>query len=225
MGFIDIFVKPDEGNKKDTKKVENSKPQIQEDVIPQAPISIPQVQSSPVVGSNEAINENKKVLWKTLIDRNLPGPDMLEVLNTAGSLKGMGMTREKELEASCRMLKNQYPNFTKEILLNSVDTYIGFINEELEDGTRQFAKKREDTVGSKEATIRSLEKDNNDIEAQIAELRKKQNENNSRITSLRSEVAKEAGDLEKQESVFKSSIVAVIEELNENKKLMSNLNI
>lgn len=228
MSFIDIFIKREEEIKQEQQPAHNDNSSAERPVSPEEiSISPANVTSSmdSVGETDELLSENKKMLWQTLTDRNLPGPDMLELLNTASSLHGMGMTKDKEFEAAFRMLRTQYPTFTKENLLESVNTYIGFINEELEDGTKQFAERRHKEIGGKEDNIAMLEQNNVDIEEQIKELKMKLQENNDNIAALRAEVAVEASKLDYSEGMFRNSVNAVIAELNENKKIMETINI
>lgn len=222
MSFIDIFIKREEELAQEQPAKQEAAPAQQNTTVqPTANVN----NTFPVGDTAELITENKKMLWQTLSDRNLPGPDMLELLNTASSLHGMGMSKDKEFEAAYRMLRTQYPTFTKENLLESVETYIGFIHEELEDGTKQFQERREKVIGSKEGDIANLQKTNLNIEAKITELKKKLEENTATIAALQAEVTAENAKLEYSEGMFKQSVNAVIDELNENKKIMATLNI
>lgn len=97
--------------------------------------------------SNESVNITEtnetivKNLWQVLIDKNLLGPDYLEVKNTAAALQTMNLPLDKCHEAAFRTLNAPNPDFTKQKLLDSIDTYIDFIKQEQSDGKKDVILK------------------------------------------------------------------------------------
>ena len=180
-------------------------------------------------GENSSITEvnnvKKKRLWETLIKRNLPGPDMLELKSYSASLESMGLTQEKRYEAAFKMLKAQYPDFTKEKLLQSIDTYIRYINEEIESGRNQYATKRKQTIGAKQKTLDDMVKENERILKQLEELQKRNKELTNEIEKLKAEITASTKEIAHDEQVFINSANSVICDLMTDKEEMSAINV
>lgn len=249
MSLKDLFIKPESDPKKAGNKqpvnnnTRNTNPspthtapsRPEPEPAPQEPIStidmnsiIPEPSAeqtendSPITEIN---NVKKKRLWETLIKRNLPGPDMLELKSYSASLESMGLSQEKRYEAAFKMLKAQYPDFTKDKLLKSIDTYIGFVNEEIESGRSQYAEKRRQTVGEQQKKLDNMVKDNQQIEKQLAELQKRNKELTNEIEKLKVEITAATKEIAHDEQVFINSANSVICDLITDKKEMSNINV
>lgn len=178
--------------------------------------------TSPITEVN---NVKKKRLWETLIKRNLPGPDMLELKSYSASLESMGLSQEKRYEAAFKMLKAQYPDFTKEKLLKSIDTYISYVNEEIESGRNQYAAKRKQTIGTQQKNLDNMVKENNHIEQQLIELQKKNKELTNEIEKLKAEITVATKEIAHDEQVFINSANSVICDLMTDREEMSNINV
>lgn len=249
MSLKDLFIKPESDPKKTGNKqpvnnnTRNTNPspthtapsRPEPEPAPQEPIStidmnsiIPEPSAeqtendSPITEIN---NVKKKRLWETLIKRNLPGPDMLELKSYSASLESMGLSQEKRYEAAFKMLKAQYPDFTKDKLLKSIDTYISFVNEEIESGRSQYAEKRRQTVGEQQKKLDNMVKDNQQIEKQLAELQKRNKELTNEIEKLKVEITAANKEIAHDEQVFINSANSVICDLITDKKEMSNINV
>lgn len=255
MSLKDLFIKPENepkktGNKqpvndnaRDNARNTNSspsynapsRPEPEPAPAPQEPVSsidmdsiIPdstpeqEATDSPITEVN---NVKKKRLWETLIKRNLPGPDMLELKSYSASLESMGLSLDKRYEAAFKMLKAQYPDFTKEKLLKSIDTYISFVNEEIESGRMQYAEKRKQTVGEQQKRLENMIKDNQQVEKQLEELQKRNKELTNEIEKLKVEVTAATKEIAHDEQVFINSANSVICDLMTDKKEMSNINV
>lgn len=230
MSFRDLFIKPEANdqpsnrsskqNEKDEKKVreEEKKEEKQKD-LPKDTVSY-----SSEVGTEVSLDIQKKI-WKTLEDRNIPGPDMMELITYSASLETMGLQKDQRYIAAFNMLKAQYPNFDKATLVNSVDTYIGFVNEELASGRRQFKEKYKRDVEDKKTEIQSLEGNNKSILEQIEELKKKSEAITEKIKQITADVEVSEKEIAHNEQVFINTVNAVIEKLETDKNVMSNLNI
>ena len=122
MGFMDIFVKPEE-NKEVSPQQQSVKQQTpvqsQSTSVQQQTVTATQNFASPLVDnishmsvstpvstiSTNDVNENiVKDLWNVILNKNLPGPDYLEVVNSAAKLESMGLPEDKRYEAAFKML-------------------------------------------------------------------------------------------------------------------------
>lgn len=183
-----------------------------------APTAIDTAQSSEeIVGT----------ILDTLIAKNLPGPDYLELKNNASALGKTlaGLPENQILEASFNVLRNQYPELTKATILKSIDKYIEFVEEERKAGIAQSAAKRENTVGEKLRRVAQLKEDAKTLAAQIEEAKRKLDSTNSTIAGLEGTINSEEEKLRQKEQVFISSVEQVVKILTDDKTKISTLNI
>ena len=249
MSLKDLFIRPENNPKKQEnnrnvnnpntgnprKEENNNRPQPEPEPEPSAPTEqinmdniIPQPDPEAVDNTSpitEVNNVKKKRLWETLIKRNLPGQDMLELKSYSASLESMGLSQEKRYEAAFKMLKAQYPDFTKEKLLKSIDTYISYVNEEIESGRNQYAAKRKQTIGTQQKNLDNMVKENNRIEQQLIELQKKNKELTNEIEKLKAEITAATKEIAHDEQVFINSANSVICDLMTDREEMSNINV
>ena len=249
MSLKDLFIRPENNPKKQEnnrnvnnpntgnprKEENNNRPQPEPEPEPSAPTEqinmdniIPQPDPEAVDNTSpitEVNNVKKKRLWETLIKRNLPGQDMLELKSYSASLESMGLSQEKRYEAAFKMLKAQYPDFTKEKLLKSIDTYISYVNEEIESGRNQYAAKRKQTIGTQQKNLDNMVKENNRIEQQLIVLQKKNKELTNEIEKLKAEITAATKEIAHDEQVFINSANSVICDLMTDREEMSNINV
>ena len=236
MGFMDIFVKPEENKEVSPQQqsVKQQPPVQSQPEIMRSNFSTPVVDnvshmsvSTPVsTMSTNDINENiVKDLWNVILNKNLPGPDYLEVVNSAAKLESMGLPEDKRYEAAFKMLTASYPNFTKDDLLSSIDTYIGFIQEELVEGKKQCQEKRAANIGDRQMRIQQLNEHANSILLEIEKLQQEHKKSLESVKKLEAEVAEATQAIDREEIVFNNSVNVVLERLNSDKKTMSELNI
>lgn len=233
---MDIFVKPEE-NKEVSPQQQSVKQQTQ---VQSQPETVRSIFSAPVVDnvshmsvstpvstmSTNDVNENiVKDLWNVILNKNLPGPDYLEVVNSAAKLESMGLPEDKRYEAAFKMLTASYPNFTKDDLLSSIDTYIGFIQEELVEGKKQCQEKRAANIGDRQMRIQQLNEHANSILLEIEKLQQEHKKSLESVKKLEAEVTEATQAIDREEIIFNNSINVVLERLNSDKKTMSDLNI
>lgn len=245
MAFKDLFIKPDENSASTVQSSSNQKivqqpVQVQQTVNMQ-PQTVAGVQPSvdtftqntqPVTNNNSAItvtdapnDDIVKTLWNHLISSNLPGPDFLELKQNASALANLGLSVEKQYEGAFNVLKAQYPNFSKQVILDSIDTYIGLINNELAEGKKQCEDKRQKTIGDKQTRVEQLNETANNILQQIEDLKKQHSDVLASITNLQNEIASATQELNIQEQQFNNSINVVLNSLNSDKSKIASLSI
>lgn len=233
---MDIFVKPEENKEVSPQQqsVKQQPPVQSQPEIMRSNFSTPVVDnvshmsvSTPVsTMSTNDVNENiVKDLWNVILNKNLPGPDYLEVVNSAAKLESMGLPEDKRYEAAFKMLTASYPNFTKDDLLSSIDTYIGFIQEELVEGKKQCQEKRAANIGDRQMRIQQLNEHANSILLEIEKLQQEHKKSLESVKKLEAEVAEATQAIDREEIVFNNSVNVVLERLNSDKKTMSELNI
>ena len=233
---MDIFVKPEE-NKEVSPQQQSVKQQTQVQSQPEAvksnfsdPVvdNISHMSVSTPVSTMSTNDDNENIvkdLWNVILNKNLPGPDYLEVVNSAAKLESMGLPEDKRYEAAFKMLTASYPNFTKDDLLSSIDTYIGFIQEELVEGKKQCQEKRAANIGDRQMRIQQLNEHANSILLEIEKLQQEHKKSLESVKKLEAEVAEATQAIDREEIVFNNSVNVVLERLNSDKKTMSELNI
>lgn len=164
-------------------------------------------------------------IWEVIIARNLPGPDYLELKNNAAALDGMPLSEEQKLEASFKVIKKQYNGFSKKVILDSIDTYIGIVREEQENGRKQCEKLRKDTVGEKEARHAQLVETAENIRKQIEEYQKQLAETTAAVNGIEHEILTAKQEIDAKEQAFTSSINSVIAAFQTDKVKIASLNI
>jgi len=190
--------------------------------INSAPFVSQSNESVSITETNETIVKN---LWQVLIDKNLPGPDYLEVKNTAAALQTMNLPLDKCYEAAFRTLNASNPDFTKQKLLDSIDTYIDFIKQEQLDGKKECEKKRQVQIGEKTERVKQLVEHKKELEKQIKDLQEQVLQSDNSITQLQQDIELSTAEINKQEIIFNNSIECVIASLNNDKNIMNNLTI
>lgn len=244
MGLRDLFFKDDDKPKNNTGKgvseealhrndspVQNTNSytpaQNQSNNQPEVHIN-PDVllRDSNKVSADGEVSENAmRQLWQIMADRNLPGPDMLELKNFAASLESTGMPRDKRYEAAFLMLSSQYPNFSKATLLASVDTYIGYVKEELQNGRQQFNEKKQTLIGDQLNKLESMKQEAVSLKAQIEALQKRYDELQNSINNMNDEISNSTKNIAHDEEVFNNTINHFIDSLEDEKVVMSKLNV
>lgn len=226
MGFKELFIK--EEKNAESVKVENS-PTIVKEIIPKvesaAPVVNPMVRESTSTNSAFVDKEIESKIWDKIISKNLPGPDYIEFKNVAAGLVDITPDESMQMKGAFNVLKRTYPTFTKEIITNSIDTYITIVNEERELGLKECEGIRKTRIGDRVDTINNMKNSASEILKQIDELKKKYETINSDITKLELEVTDATNEIARKEEVFKNSVQSVIDTLNSDKAKVVNLNI
>ena len=222
MSFKSIFIKDDADN---TETPVGKHPDAS---ASETNGTCPQISASGLTSGQNAATESGdivKKLWQVLIDKNLPGPDYLEVKNTAAALSAMNLPLDKCYEAAFRTLNASNPNFTKDVLLKSIDTYIGFIKQEQSDGKSECDRKRQIQIGEKTERSKQLLEHKEDLEKQIASLQEQVIQTESSIMKMKLEIERSTAEIDKEEEVFNASIESVVSSLNNDRKIMETLTI
>jgi hypothetical protein len=222
MGFKDLFIK--------TEEAAPAQPVVASEVTPTSE-SIMKMNTSQVVQSSTPTNSGivdkdiEKKIWDMIISKNLPGPDYIEFKNAAAGLVDITPDESMQMKGAFNVLKRSYPTFTKEIILSSIDTYIGIVNEEKEKGLKESEQIRKEKIDQKVSSINNMKNSAAEILSQIDELKKKYDEMNNDIAVLEREVTQAQNELQAQENVFTNSVQSVINTLNTDKAKVTNLDI
>lgn len=187
--------------------------------------TVAQPEASPQPTSTAVANDEMVAqIWEQIINRNLPGPDYLELRNNASALEGLPLTEEQRLEAAFKVLKKTYPSLTKDVILKSIDTYIGVVNEEKASGMEQCKAARQATIGEKESRLKVMRDTNQETLRQLNELKKRYEETELNIRNMEHEVLTATQEMDAREKAFLASIDSAIAVLNSDKSKIATLN-
>lgn len=247
MGFIDLFIKPEPQEQKkggqtkpSSAPTNNAASSHQQSAPRSTDTNAQQTANTTTAPSSENVSlpvdyaiessseismDVQKKLWQTLQDRNIPGPDIMEMITYSASLESLGLPTEKRYEAAFNVLKSQYPTFNKKTVLNSADVYISYVKEELESGKRQFAEKRRHDVDAKRQEVSNLINNRTLLMAQIEDLKKRCDMLTQRIEETQGAADKSDKEIAHNEQVFENTVNAMIKRIEEDKEVMSKLNI
>lgn len=235
MAFKDLFIKKEEdapaGNP--TPAVGTGQPQQN---IPMSaftsagnmPANVAQSIVNPSVGGQEKPSANEEMvnqLWEAIKKRNFPGPDYLELKGHALSLAKRMPSYDQRLLAAFDILQGEYPDFTVDKVINSIDAYKKIIEDERKAGE----KENEEVLGKR---VANAETAYNDMEQKIADLQKKIQEEQNTLngyfeerTTLQQNLEKVKADRILQTQAFAASVDAVINVLESDKQTIAKLTI
>lgn len=206
--FTDLFFR--EETQQGTQQVVQTAPQVQEQ---------PQIQQVISDAPSGIASDNTIVakIWEEIKANNLPGPDYLELKQNYIALKSLPVDDSMKLISAYNILKANYPTFSKDIIIRSIDTYIGIVNKEKEEGLREVQKMREENK-MKESGIDELKRKADEIKAQYDSII-------SKIQEETASVATEKIAIDNKERTFTASVDTVINTLNSDKTQINSLNI
>ena len=215
MGLKGLFIKEEEQQQQEKPK----------EVAPTVASVMPTQTPTITTGTGEVDKEIETKIWEMIVAKNLPGPDYIEFKNVASGLIEIVPDENLRMKGAFNVLLKSYPNFTKEIILNSIDTYIGIVGEEKEKGRTECEELRRTRIGNKEARIKELKESSADILRQIEELKKKNDTINQETLELEEEIRKSSEEIDRKERVFESSVQSVINTLESDKTRVTNLSL
>lgn len=226
MKLKDFLIKPEEPQQKQPQVSPFTGNASSTPVVNTAALQISTTNEVSSIVENSAVNDNIiKQLFNILIQKNLPGPDYLEVRNSAAALGGMGLTQLQMYEAAFKTLRASYPDFTKEYLLSSIDTYISYIKNEEKTGLAECEEKRKSLIGDKNNKIAELRGHAEDLRQQIQKLTTELNSATQEADAIESTIKDAEAQIEQEKTIFVNSVASVLNTLNTDKDIMSKLNI
>ena len=232
MGFKDFFIKPDENTNNNTQDVDNTSASANRaQIVQQQPIANQVSSTNSVKVTNEPITtiDNSIVdnIQKVMISNSTKNnePDYLTVKQNASALMEMSLPMQQAFEGGFRTIKKSHPEFTKELLLKSIDNYISIVEKERSNGKEQCAQLYKEKVGDKENSIKELEKTKADLEQQLLSIQNEINNTNNTISTLKETIAQDSSEIKKKEQIFNNSVDYVLVSLNNDKEIINIINI
>ena len=112
MGLKGLFIKEEEQQQQEKPK----------EVAPTVASVMSTKTPTITTGTGEVDKEIETKIWEMIVAKNLPGPDYIEFKNVASGLTEILPDENLRMKGAFNVLLKSYPNFTKEIILNSIDT-------------------------------------------------------------------------------------------------------
>lgn len=147
-----------------------------------------------------------KLVERKINEANLPGPDYLELLQSAEQMKQYIPDETTRLKAAFGSIQGMDPRMTKDVVLASIDTYLGVIEAEL-----RMEKLRKETVEDKATNLR------------IEQLREELKTLTDKSIDLNSEIQKNTAETTAFEARTNATIDKVTNRLNEDKVRLTQI--
>ena len=124
-----------------------------------------------------------------LDEKNLPGPDYLELKKAANDeVLLQSIPYEKmRFSVSYATLKAASPSLSKKQILQSILTYIQYIEDERERGTEQFNKLWQDQVVAREEAIEKAKAEIAELEAKLEKLKTFAQEQEGQVVAVKAD--------------------------------------
>ncbi|MDR0874426.1 MAG: hypothetical protein LBN27_13345 [Prevotellaceae bacterium] len=199
---------------------------------PIAPLSVSPITAVPVaISTNGEVNQ-KMVdgLCEALDEKNLEGPDYLEIKQASEALKSVLLDPAQRFQAAFTSMKANFPKLTKQTVLDSIDAYTKILEGERQQGKLSLNGKRKKEIIDKEQFISKNDAEIIELQAEIERLKKQIEEINVKINAKRANIAStqsQIGEakilLDKQENDFDKSVDYMINQLTSDKNLLNSI--
>lgn len=222
--FKDLFVKSDEP--KEQQQPVASAPVEQQVNIPASAFMRPDyTPEQKVDNSSTPSPELVAKIWDTLLSKNFPGPDYLELKGHCTALEQFMPDYTQRLLAAFNLLKNQYPNFSVKVVTDSIDGYISIVKDEQADGENECNRIYGEKLKEKQDAFESVTAEIEQLQNEIAEKNKILSERMQEKGTLQQEVLHAQNEMDHQSKVFADSVNTVLAVLESDKKTISKLNV
>lgn len=222
--FKDLFVKSDEP--KEQQQPVTSAPVEQQVNIPASAFMRPDyTPEQKVDNSSTPSPELVAKIWDTLLSKNFPGPDYLELKGHCTALEQFMPDYTQRLLAAFNLLKNQYPNFSVKVVTDSIDGYISIVKDEQADGENECNRIYGEKLKEKQQAFESVTAEIEQLQNEIAEKNKILSERMQEKGTLQQEVLHAQNEMDHQSKVFADSVNTVLAVLESDKKTISKLNV
>jgi hypothetical protein len=182
---------------------------------PQPPVAQPM----PVLNSTGTgvIDQNVlDILSKVLDNRNLEGPDYLELGSVMKSLETVIPDENTRLIAAYASVKAQDPKLTKKKVTDSLNYYVDEVEKERKNGLQELSELRSINVTAKEQAV-------DDARGKIVKLTEEIGELNTFINNTNIEIATNKAECDISERNFNTTVDYVVNKLNNDKLKIETL--
>lgn len=170
----------------------------------------------PIVAAGDVDTKLVELLERKINEANLPGPDYLELLQSAEQMRQYIPDETTRLKAAFGSIQGMDPRMTKEVVLASIDTYLGVIEAERGKAKLRMEKLRKETVEDKVEELKATN-------LRIEQLREELKTLTDKSIDLNSEIQKNTAETTAFEARTNATIDKVTNRLNEDKTRLAQI--
>ena len=179
-------------------------------------VSNPVVTSVPAPTIMASGDVDTKLVERKINEANLPGPDYLELLQSAEQMKQYIPDETTRLKAAFGSIQGMDSRMTKDVVLASIDTYLGVIEAERGKAKLRMEKLRKETVEDKAEELKATN-------LRIEQLREELKTLTDKSIDLNSEIQKNTAETTAFEARTNATIDKVTNRLNEDKVRLTQI--
>lgn len=180
-----------------------------------------QVPPPPVVGTLNAAGTaevDRKFVehFVELLEKaNLPGPDYFEYKQALKSMDGLGLSEEKQYQASWASFRAMSGGIKDlSVLTTSASQYVGVLDRDRASFLKDVEKAISDRVGSLNQELNKLQQDNKTYAQQIVELQEKINANNGRLEKINGDIQEQSAKINDNRDSYDITYHSMVEQIN-----------
>ena len=181
---------------------------------PVAPVA-PPVQVVNAAGTAEVNRKFVEHFVELLEKANLPGPDYFEYKQALKSMEGLGLSEEKQYQASWasfRAMSGGVKDTT--VLTTSAGQYVSVLDRDRTSFLKDVEKAIDDRVGSLNKELSKMQEDNKTYAIQIVELQEKINANNGRLEKINSDIQEQSAKINDNRDSYDITYHSMVEQIN-----------
>lgn len=203
------------------KESETVKPRTSQEASAPATVAVPSpvvtsVPAPTIMASGDVDTKLVELLERKINEANLPGPDYLELLQSAEQMKQYIPDETTRLKAAFGSIQGMDPRMTKDVVLASIDTYLGVIEAERGKARLRMEKLRKETVEDKAEELKATN-------LRIEQLREELKTLTDKSIDLNSEIQKNTAETAAFEARTNATIDKVTNRLSEDKVRLAQI--
>jgi len=173
---------------------------------------------APVVNAAGTAEVDRKFVehFVELLEKaNLPGPDYFEFKQALKSMEGLGLSEEKQFQASWASFRAMSGGLSDTtILTTSASQYVGVLDRDRANFLKDVEKAIGDRVGSLNQELNKLQEDNKAYAKQIVELQEKINANNDRLAKINGDIQEQSAKINDNRDSYEITYHSMVEQIN-----------
>lgn len=218
-----VTVVPDETKAEEVVQptVQQPTPQPQPVVSVQPPVATNTL-IQPVQGNGQVVGQVDSNILENLCmvldEKNLPGPDYLELKSAANDAVMQKAIPDETARFTCAYIsmKVNAPHLNKEVIIGSIDKYVEYLEAERQNGLDELAIKWKEEVDDKEALVDAAQKE-------LLELQEALNAKIKFISETTAEITTSKNQCNVSKANFNATVDYVINNLNTDRTKLSEI--
>lgn len=222
-----VTVVPDETKAEEVVQPTVQQPTPQPVVQPQPVVSVQSPVATntliqPVQGNGQVVGQVDSNILENLCmvldEKNLPGPDYLELKSAANDAVMQKAIPDETARFTCAYIsmKVNAPHLNKEVIIGSIDKYVEYLEAERQNGLDELAVKWKEEVDDKEALVDAAQKE-------LLELQEALNAKIKFISETTAEITTSKNQCNVSKANFNATVDYVINNLNTDRTKLSEI--